>query len=810
MASSSRFILSAAHGRDAPEYRCSHRLSLGVAGDDLDISSRLSQGAVAPSDGAHERFATALAYSACGSLFIVGCNDGTLLVWDCDTLALCTGIAAHDGPVSCICPPHAAFAGHERILASAGADFSVRLWDVDTAELLYSIVVPSFPLSVAISPLGRTPAGPRNAGARGRCLAVVLCADNGPLLFDTATQAALTLSPFGAAPFAAAAFDSAPAQQYNIDPLASANQRGGKRARKNAAGGNANRNSAVIGTSVCWAELPQSAHGADATRSCFLFIGTERGTVDKYAVSLTPCPVCAAAASAPIEACSLHPAHDPCVVSVRFIISTFVVDGSPVAVKSLVVKTGKQLQSAPGCDPLVPPLPDDCIVYILSTDDGTAGFLLERQQQQLPAAASGSAAPEPSASSTSGMELEPPQQPHGSGIPSFWIIDPAFTIPTHSVCGSAGAEIVMAAHRLNQLTVSVWSREHASAAEHKGDTSASLQAALETAVQSLAGSYRELPASSLSLPAPESPLDRIMGLCHHPVQSHVMVATRRGRLYLYSRVKRQSWTAFAPFLKTEELMSNLQYAFDPVRDAAAAGYTPLDVSATVSSASSSSVGDPRSLLLPLPSLPPGPVAAAGAAVSAAGEPFRVHLPHAPAPARYLDSLDVVDEGEVVDLLGNDDGRPVGRRMPLCAPARPTAPSAAAAAAAAAVAPLDRAMFVAVGSHVPFCLPLDREEAPAAAASTPLPAGDVPVLFTSTAFLRRGRPGVSPVTGISGGSLSAVPESPPSAGAQQKPSVGPASLPRRDAGSALQQYLRDGLRGIVSITQRDLPIYWYGN
>ena len=903
-------LASSALSASRPQYRCTHRLSLGAVGDELDVVARISLGVVSASDGAPERFATAVVFSPCGSLLLVGCNDGTVLVWEMGTLTLCTALAAHDGPVTALAPPDARTDAHRsRVMATGGSDCAVRLWDVETAQLLHALTVPSFPLCVLVSPLGWPPHLALQLAPR--CLVVVLCADDAPLLFDTSASGGWSVTRRGLVQAGVEGCDAGTAAAAAAPAAAAA--AGSKRTR---AEQSREDTALVVGTSACWgvpraASVP-AAGGAtpvtpsraapgpsmvvdidtssdDATDpvSSYLYIGTERGTVEKHDIAL-------------LRGGGAAPSLSSVLVS-----STPLLPGGEVAaVKTLSVLTGRQLNTAPGCcahdllhggAPVVPTdvasgglgIADDAVVYMASTDDGLVVF-----------------AQEATVLGEAGSGVTP-------GCAAAATLDDQSHVAMHALCASPGAGVLLAAHRINNaLRVSVWSRERAQAAVQgltlvappspvtaavdaglvaggqappaaafeMEERVAAAPAAVATAatttydtgtaaaaaaapaptplpssttastassatpadgdggggglrrgtrqrvaprlptvtsyqsqphhhrqpsaasatpaspMERLARSYAELSRSSFALPAPSDVRDRVMSLAHHPLQAMAVVATRHGRLLLFSRQLQQSWTAFAPFLTTEELVGNLPYRYDPVRDGEEEGAV-VDAAAAATARGGGASPHPR----------PSHHHHLHAAASLAG--LRPAPMAAPVGAAAADNdCGGDDGGEEVDLVGGGPGgqsHPVV--TPLCAPI--------------AGGSLDLTALVAVGSHVPFCLPLKGAWATAAAAvmaaeegqrsggaggdlgAPPLP-GDVPVLFTSTAYVRRR------IAPAAGGAAAHPPSAAPAATpAMRGGEGGGRSTPFVNAEEALHHYLHAGVSSIVSITQRDVPIYW---
>ena len=115
-----------------PGFQYGHTATLhtGGPGDGVDLHSRLfaphggAPGAPSPHwDAGARRFAGILRYSPCGGVLYGACNDGTVLAWDVDTLALVWAAAAHDGPVTAICVD-----GRSGAVVTCGADGAVRVW----------------------------------------------------------------------------------------------------------------------------------------------------------------------------------------------------------------------------------------------------------------------------------------------------------------------------------------------------------------------------------------------------------------------------------------------------------------------------------------------------------------------------------------------------------------------------------------------------------------------------------------------------------------------------------------------------------
>ncbi len=76
---------------------------------------------------AHAQGATALAFSPDGRILATAGGNGLIRLWDPDTGDQRIALTGHAGEVLCL-----AFAPDGRTLASAGEDQVIRLWDIIT------------------------------------------------------------------------------------------------------------------------------------------------------------------------------------------------------------------------------------------------------------------------------------------------------------------------------------------------------------------------------------------------------------------------------------------------------------------------------------------------------------------------------------------------------------------------------------------------------------------------------------------------------------------------------------------------------
>lgn len=104
---------------------------------------------------AHSRYGvTALAVSPDGRRFATGATDGSVKLWDADTLKQTASLAViHTGGVRAV-----QFAPNGKVLATAGTDRTAKLWDVTATkpEQLHQLEEAAGPVNaVAFSPDGR-------------------------------------------------------------------------------------------------------------------------------------------------------------------------------------------------------------------------------------------------------------------------------------------------------------------------------------------------------------------------------------------------------------------------------------------------------------------------------------------------------------------------------------------------------------------------------------------------------------------------------------------------------------------------------
>jgi WD40 repeat protein len=128
--------------------------TLAYGGDDgtvrlWDVRARRAIGV--PLVG-HERFVNSVAFSPLGTTLASGGDDGAVRLWDVRTGKAIGASVSHERGVS-----EVAFSPDGAILASAGIDGIVRLWDVRVPEPIGGTLAhSSFVTSVAFSPDGKT------------------------------------------------------------------------------------------------------------------------------------------------------------------------------------------------------------------------------------------------------------------------------------------------------------------------------------------------------------------------------------------------------------------------------------------------------------------------------------------------------------------------------------------------------------------------------------------------------------------------------------------------------------------------------
>jgi RNA polymerase sigma factor (sigma-70 family) len=111
----------------------------------------------------HETRVTSFAESCDGKLLAVGCQDGTIHLWDPSTGRDLRHFVAHKGkPRGQASPPGVhvlTFTPDGRQIVSAGAEDSIRLWDVESGEQIREFDRFSQLAGIALSPDGKTLAG---------------------------------------------------------------------------------------------------------------------------------------------------------------------------------------------------------------------------------------------------------------------------------------------------------------------------------------------------------------------------------------------------------------------------------------------------------------------------------------------------------------------------------------------------------------------------------------------------------------------------------------------------------------------------
>ena len=73
----------------------------------------------------------AIAYSPDGHTLVSGSNDNTVRLWDVNTAKSIATLMKHTGQVTSV-----AYSPNGRTLTSGSTDGTVHLWDIDTGKLL--------------------------------------------------------------------------------------------------------------------------------------------------------------------------------------------------------------------------------------------------------------------------------------------------------------------------------------------------------------------------------------------------------------------------------------------------------------------------------------------------------------------------------------------------------------------------------------------------------------------------------------------------------------------------------------------------
>lgn len=268
--------------------------SVGKLGDAVDLQTRLyTKDSTTPSphwDVSAKRFAHVLRYSQCGGIIFGGCNDGTVLAWDSDTLSLVWAAYAHDGPVISV-----ASDGVARVVVTTGADCTVRVWCIDTAQCVASLHLPSLPLGASLSPLAPHPVaetkGPTGVepSARRRpgppsIAVVILLAGSAPLLWTPATGRTVSLpavtSELSPSPSISSAAEPGSTLHKELETSLSS-------LRKRAAAKSQGSAPSEAGTSVAWGSVTTgSSSDGIGERSVPCYVGTARGRVLVYRLSV--------------------------------------------------------------------------------------------------------------------------------------------------------------------------------------------------------------------------------------------------------------------------------------------------------------------------------------------------------------------------------------------------------------------------------------------------------------------------------------------------------------------------------------------
>eukprot|EP00051_Salpingoeca_urceolata_P010898 m.133877 g.133877 ORF g.133877 m.133877 type:complete len:529 (-) comp16899_c0_seq1:13-1599(-) len=87
------------------------------------------------------------AFNRRGTLLAVGCNSGTVVVWDFDTRSVARSLVSHVQPVTAVC-----WSRSGRKLLSASLDGSVAVWDVLGYDLMFKYKFPGPVLTAQLHP----------------------------------------------------------------------------------------------------------------------------------------------------------------------------------------------------------------------------------------------------------------------------------------------------------------------------------------------------------------------------------------------------------------------------------------------------------------------------------------------------------------------------------------------------------------------------------------------------------------------------------------------------------------------------------
>ena len=798
--------------RASRAYEVSHIATLGHVGDALDLPSRLSHKSLTTElpnstiDSQQQRYATCLRHSACGTWLLCGCNDGTVIVWDAVTLTVALVLAAHDGPVVALAELAAESAGSDPLVVTAGADSAIRVWSIVTAQLLRTLYAQSLPLCIVAST-----STVRACKVR---LVVVGCVAHAPIVFNADT---------GTASMLPCEVDGDDAIGYAEDTETDDEADNGIAVESGANDSVVQQRHRFVGSCSVWCSAGgrtvagSDDAGLERLSAVRLLVGTPDGDVRAFlvAASGSGAPLIerdgrldtprstdeGAAAVAPLEsvkAVRLLSDHDP--AETKLLVVRFDGRASVVVVDPSSALAGAPLRSVPlpGTGPGEPSWRDVDV-----RADGGVIAAAERPVRVVQTA-------------------------------------PLSSQPTH------------------RLRVALWEALPDSLLNVPAAESTALQPKMDRAAGALRGShvgstsgYRSLPRSVLQLAA-ESAADGLMAIAHHAIHDTLAFATRSGRVLHAHRALPQTWHVWAPLLRVPELMRNRPYEYDEARDALAfracaedgdgggstlGAYEANDGKGGAESGIGEAVTDKSEPHMDVVVDSTG----AGDAVEAEASPHSSSIvtcedgdlsSSAVAGGTVLDvggaeadygthsqhdvdiTLDDADSGgvltadeasppsclDVIDVFG--DGHRVGvghvSRASDSA-ARVAAGQMAAMRRRAAATTVDDAgnLLVPVGTFTPFALPSSAGTAAVAA------DGSVSVLLTTTAYLLGDctRPSKSvhiPATMQAEDAVAPVADG----------SVGdddPATA--ASAGAVVHGLIADGVAGIVSITQRDVPIYW---